>query len=67
MRSHIAFAAAGQHEVEAFYAAAIADGAADDGAPALCPEYGPGYFAAFVFDRDGYRIEAVCDIDALAR
>jgi len=31
----------------------------DNGAPGLRPAYGPNYFAAFVIDPDGYRIEAV--------
>ena len=34
-------------------------GGTDNGPPELCPEYGPGYYAAFVIDPDGYRIEAV--------
>jgi catechol 2,3-dioxygenase-like lactoylglutathione lyase family enzyme len=58
-RSHIAFAAPNRDAARAFHAAALAHGGADDGAPGLCPEYGPGYFAAFVRDPDGYRLEAV--------
>ena len=38
----------------------MAKGDSDEGAPGVCPEYGDGYFAAFVRDLDGYRIEAVC-------
>lgn len=38
----------------------MAQGAIDEGAPGLCPEYGEGYYAAFVRDPDGYRLEAVC-------
>lgn len=58
-RSHVAFAATSQAMVVAFHAAAMSHGAADEGPPAFCPEYGDGYFAAFVRDPDGYRLEAV--------
>ena len=34
-------------------------GGKDNGGSGLHPEYGSGYYAAFVFDPDGYRIEAV--------
>lgn len=57
-RCHVAFQALSRDSVERFHAAAVALGAADEGAPGLCPEYGDGYFAAFVRDLDGYRIEA---------
>ncbi len=36
----------------------LAHGAIDDGAADFCPEYGDAYFAAFVKDPDGYRLEA---------
>ena len=58
-RSHVAFAAPSRDAVTAFHAAGIALGAVDEGAPALCAEYGAGYFAAFLRDPDGYRLEAV--------
>ncbi|MFY9269626.1 MAG: VOC family protein [Candidatus Manganitrophaceae bacterium] len=58
-RSHIAFHASSRDQVVAFYEAALAAGARDNGAPGLCPEYHKSYFAAFVFDPDGYNIEAV--------
>lgn len=58
-RTHLAFTAGSRDAVCAFHAAGIARGACDDGAPALCPEYGGGYFAAFLRDPDGYRLEAV--------
>lgn len=45
--------------VGAFYEAALAHGGRDNGGAGLHSEYGPGYFAAFVMDPDGYRIEAV--------
>jgi hypothetical protein len=31
-----------------------------EGGPGPRPEYGPGYYAAFVRDLDGHRLEAVC-------
>ena len=58
--SHIAFRAPNRAAVDAFYAAAMAGGAKDNGAPGLRPNYHPNYYAAFVFDRDGHHIEAVC-------
>lgn len=56
---HVAFSAPSQEAAAAFYEAALAHGGQDNGAPGLCPEYGPGYYAAFVIDPNGYRIEAV--------
>jgi len=57
--SHVAFAASSRESVARFYEAALLHGGQDNGAPELCPEYGERYFAAFVIDPDGYRIEAV--------
>ncbi|KZE34660.1 VOC family protein [Chelatococcus daeguensis] len=59
-RVHVAFAAASRDEVAAFHAAALAAGGRDNGGPGLRPHYHENYFAAFVFDPDGYNIEAVC-------
>ena len=56
---HVAFAAPTREAVNAFYEAALAHGGRDNGGAGLHPEYGPDYFAAFVMDPDGYRIEAV--------
>lgn len=56
---HLAFAAPSRAAVDAFYAAALAHGAVDNGPPGLRPHYGPTYYAAFVIDLDGHRIEAV--------
>ena len=44
--------------VDAFHATALAQGATDNGPPGPRPEYGASYYAAFVIDPDGYRIEA---------
>jgi catechol 2,3-dioxygenase-like lactoylglutathione lyase family enzyme len=57
---HLAFDALSRVAVDAFYAAAIEAGGADCGAPGLRPHYGPAYYAAFVTDLDGYKLEAVC-------
>ena len=59
-RVHIAFSARNRAAVDAFYAAALAAGAKDNGAPGLRAHYHPTYYAAFVFDPDGHNIEAVC-------
>ena len=56
---HIAFSAPSRQAVEAFYRVALENGGRDNGGSGLHPEYGSHYYAAFVFDPDGYRIEAV--------
>jgi catechol 2,3-dioxygenase-like lactoylglutathione lyase family enzyme len=56
---HAAFAATTREAVNRFYAGAMGHGGVDNGKPELCPEYGENYYAAFVIDPDGYRIEAV--------
>ena len=56
---HVAFAAPSRDAVSHFYNAAMSQGGQDNGKPELCPEYGEHYYAAFVIDPDGYRIEAV--------
>jgi catechol 2,3-dioxygenase-like lactoylglutathione lyase family enzyme len=56
---HLAFAAPSREAVARFHAEALAHGGVDNGAPGLRPAYGPNYFAAFVIDPDGFRIEAV--------
>jgi catechol 2,3-dioxygenase-like lactoylglutathione lyase family enzyme len=58
-RNHIAFRAASVAQVDAFYEAALAAGARDNGAPGLRPLYHTSYYATFVFDPDEYNIEAV--------
>jgi len=45
--------------VDAFHAAALAAGGSSEGAPGLRPQHGEGYYAAFIRDPDGNRIEAV--------
>lgn len=56
---HLALTATSRTSVDSFHAVAIHQGGADEGAPGLRPAYGPGYYAAFVRDLDGYRVEAV--------
>lgn len=56
---HLAFKAMDRAAVEGFYAAALAHGGADDGPPGVRMHYNPGYYAAFVIDPDGHRLEAV--------
>lgn len=57
--AHVCFRARTQAMVDAFHAAALAAGGADDGTPGLRPQHGDGYYAAFIRDKDGNRIEAV--------
>ncbi len=55
---HFCFTAANASAVDAFHAAALRSGGHDNGAAGLRPIYGPDYYAAFIIDPDGYRIEA---------
>lgn len=57
--THVALRAGDAAAVDAFHAAALAHGGSSDGAPALRPQHGDGYYAAFIRDPDGNRIEAV--------
>lgn len=61
---HIAFTATSQADIDAFYEAAIAAGAKDNGAPGLRPIYHADYYGAFVLDLDGNNVEAVCHAPA---
>jgi len=56
---HIAFQTPDRETVDRFHAAAIAAGGTDNGGPGERPDYGPGYYAAFVRDPDGNNIEPV--------
>src|SRR5262249_27147366 len=58
---HVAFRARSHDAVIAFHRAALEHGGRDNGGAGLHPEHGADYFAAFVFDPDGHRIEAVLD------
>ena len=57
--AHICFRARASELVDAFHAAALSAGGLSDGAPALRPQHGDGYYAAFIRDPDGNRVEAV--------
>jgi catechol 2,3-dioxygenase-like lactoylglutathione lyase family enzyme len=57
--THVAFAATGPADVQAFYRTALSLGAEPLHEPRLWPEYHPGYYGAFVRDPDGNNIEAV--------
>jgi catechol 2,3-dioxygenase-like lactoylglutathione lyase family enzyme len=56
---HFAFPAPDAATVDAFHAAAVAAGYADDGAPGPRPQYAPGYYGGFVLDPDGNSVELV--------
>jgi len=56
---HWGFVAENKKEVDAFYKAAIAAGAKDRISPRARLEYYPGYYAADIFDPDGYTFEVV--------
>ena len=57
---HFCFVAKDRKSVDAFHAAALRSGGSDNGKPGLRSDYSPTYYAAFVIDPDGYRIEAYC-------
>ncbi len=56
---HLAFDAPSRAAVDAFHAAALARGGSNRGAPGVRLSYGPTYYAGFVTDPDGYKLEAV--------
>jgi catechol 2,3-dioxygenase-like lactoylglutathione lyase family enzyme len=55
---HICFTAPTRDGVNRFHAAGLRHGGHDNGQPGPRPDYGPDYYAAFLKDPDGYRIEA---------
>lgn len=57
---HFCFDAPTRASVDQFHAAALAAGGQDNGKPGVRTDYGPNYYAAFVIDPDGYRLEAYC-------
>lgn len=56
---HVALRAPGIEAVRAFHAAALANGGQCDGAPGPRQASNSGYYAAFIRDPDGNRVEAV--------
>jgi catechol 2,3-dioxygenase-like lactoylglutathione lyase family enzyme len=57
---HFCFDAPTRKSVDAFHAMALHSGGRDNGKPGVRADYSPNYYAAFVVDPDGYRIEAYC-------
>jgi catechol 2,3-dioxygenase-like lactoylglutathione lyase family enzyme len=57
---HVCFDAPTTASVDRFHAAGLRRGGRDHGKPGPRPDYGPEYYAAFLKDPDGYRIEAYC-------
>jgi catechol 2,3-dioxygenase-like lactoylglutathione lyase family enzyme len=56
---HLALAAAGKAAVDAAHAAGVAAGGRDAGPPGPRPRYGPRYYAGYLLDPDGLRVEIV--------
>ncbi len=63
---HFCFGAPHRAAVDAVHAAGVRAGGKDHGGPGLRTDYDPGYYAAFLIDPDGYRIEAYCQLPAPA-
>ncbi len=61
--NHVCIRVESVDAVEAFYAKALELGAGDDGGPGLRPEYHESYYAAFVVDSDGNKIEVVTFVE----
>lgn len=57
---HAAFLAPNRAAVDAFHAAALAQGGSSEGAPGLRPHYHPNYYGAYVRDPAGNKLQAVC-------
>ena len=58
---HVCFDADSTAAVDKFHAAGVKNGGQDNGAPGVRKDYSPSYYAAFLMDPDGYRIEAYCE------
>ena len=58
--THIAFLAETRDQVRLFHEQALLLGGIDEGQPGLREHYGPNYFAAYVRDPDGNKLQAVC-------
>ena len=56
---HLGLEAAGRAAVDAAHASGLATGGTDAGAPAALPQYGRSYYAGYLLDPDGYRVELV--------
>ena len=58
--THVAFLAPSHAAVDAFHAAALAEGGQDEGAPGPRPHYHKDYYGAYVRDPDGNKLQACC-------
>ncbi|KAH8601774.1 Glyoxalase/Bleomycin resistance protein/Dihydroxybiphenyl dioxygenase [Bisporella sp. PMI_857] len=56
---HLAFNAPSRKAVREFWEAGCSNGGVSDGEPGVRKHYGPFYYAAFLLDPDGYRLEVV--------
>ena len=56
---HVAISAHGRPAVDAAFEAGLANGGRSDGDPGPRPSYGPRYYAAYLLDPDGLRVEVV--------
>ncbi len=56
---HVALQASGRAAVDGAYEAGMANGGADDGPPGDRPQYGSTYYAAYMRDPDGLKVEVV--------
>ena len=56
--AHVAFRARDREAVDRFHASGLEAGGRDNGAAGVRADYSPTYYAAFVIDPDGYRVEA---------
>lgn len=61
---HVCLRARSADDVQAFHESAIAAGANCDGEPGPRPQYSANYYAAFIRDPDGNRLEVVTFIEA---
>ncbi|WP_416897884.1 MAG: VOC family protein [Minwuia sp.] len=57
---HCAFMAKDRDAVDAFFRAALTHGGTSEGSPGLRPHYHRDYYAAYVRDPDGNKLQAVC-------
>lgn len=56
----VALSARSWDQVDAFHAAAIANGGSSEGAPGIRPHYQPDFYATYVRDPDGHKLAVVC-------
>lgn len=57
---HVAYLARDRTQVDLFYQTAMENGATDEGAPGLRPQYHADYYACYIRDPDGNKLQAVC-------